>query len=336
MRIVVLNWNGRRWLDGCLGALAGERSDAVEVVLVDNGSTDDSIALVRERFPWVRVLALGRNVGFAQGNNEGAAGATAEYLVFLNNDTVVAPGWLAALTAPAEADPGVGLVTSRVLFMDDETIDSAGDGYLRAGGAYKINHGRPSSSAAASGEVFGACGAALLVRRTLFERLGGFAAHFFMVYEDVDLSYRARLAGARVVYASDAIVRHAGSASLGRVSPDAVFYGQRNLEWTWIRNSPRPVLLRSALAHGLYMLAGCVAYARRGLLRPWLRGKAAAIRGLPRAWADRRAIQAAAVVDAESLWRVMDAGWIGVKRREKRFDFDREPIASRSPRSPET
>jgi len=323
IRIVVLNWNGRRWLEGCFGALAHEQRPDVETVLVDNGSTDDSVAFVQARFPWVRIHALPSNVGFAHGNNEGAAGATADYLVFLNNDTIVTPGWLRALVAPADADPGVGLVASRVVFMEPaNTVDSAGDGYLRAGGAYKIAHGQPDAVAGSSGEVFGACGAACLIRRALFEELGGFAAHFFMVYEDVDLSYRARLAGARVAYAADAVVRHAGSASLGRVSAEAVYYGQRNLEWTWIRNSPARVLVRSAFAHLAYDVAAAAVYARRGMLGPWLRGKVAALRGLPKALADRRVIQARAVVDAGTIWRALETDWIGVKRREKQFDFN--------------
>lgn len=322
IRIVVLNWNGRRWLEACLTALAADAGPDVETMLVDNASTDDSVAFVRDRFPWVRVLPLSANLGFAEGNNRGAAGATAEYLVFLNNDTVVQPGWLAALAAEADASPDVGLVTSCVVCMDEVgRIDSAGDGYLRAGGAFKIGHGAPAARLRESRDVFGACGAAFLIRRALFERLGGFASHFFMVYEDVDLSYRARLAGARVRYAADAVVRHAVSGSIGRMSPQAVYYGQRNLEWTWLRNSPRPVLVRSVAAHLVYGLAAGLAYARQGLFGPWLRGKLAALRRLRATLAERRVIQATAVASADDLWRVMDADWVAVKRREKQFAF---------------
>src|SRR5207244_237010 len=118
-----------------------------------------------------------------------------------------------------------------------------------------------------------------------------------MVYEDVDLSYRARLAGARCVYAPGAIVRHAGSASIGRVSAPQVFYGQRNLEWTWIKNSPSPLLWRSLVSHVVYGVAGAAGYARQGHLWTWLRGKLAAMAGLGRMLAKRRAIQRRAVAD---------------------------------------
>jgi len=322
VRVIVLNWNGRKWLDGCLGSLRRQAGCAFEVVVVDNASTDDSVALVRERFPECRVVALEANVGFAAGNNAGARGSSAPYLVFLNNDTEVEPGWLAALVRAVEADSGIGLVSSQVVYMDrPDVIDSAGDGYLQCGGAFKRGHGQLVDRAAVDSEVFGACGAAFLIRRELFERLGGFDEDFFMVYEDVDLSYRARLAGSRVVFASGALVRHAGSASLGRISSNAVFYGQRNLEWTWLKNSPASIFWRSLPSHVIYNLAGAAAYARAGLLGPWLRGKLAAVAGVTAVWRKRRVVQRAVRADAARLWQLMDADWVAIKRREKAFDF---------------
>jgi GT2 family glycosyltransferase len=267
-------------------------------------------------------MALPANIGFAAGNNRGAEDARTDALVFLNNDTEVEPGWLDALVRAAEADPQRGLVTSRVVYLDrPDIIDSAGDGYLRCGGGFKHGHGQASASYAESREIFGACGAAFLIRRALWERLGGFDESFFMVYEDVDLSYRARLLGARVWYAADAIVRHAGSASMGRVSDLAVYCGQRNLEWTWLKNTPRGLLWRSVVPHVLYNLAGCAAYARHGRLGPWLRGKGAALMGLPRLLRARRHVQTTRITSNQDLWRVMEPDWVGVKRREKQFSF---------------
>ena len=322
VRVVVLNWNGLRWLEGCLGALRQQRGCTFEVVVVDNASSDESVAFVRERFPECQVIALETNTGFAAGNNAGAKGATAPYLVFLNNDTEVEPGWLAELVATAERDHRVGLVTSHVVYMDrPDVVDSAGDGYLRCGGGFKRRHGQPAERQAAGHEVFGACGAAFLIRRDLFASLGGFDADYFMVYEDVDLSYRARLLGSRVMFAPAAVVRHAGSASLGRISANAVFYGQRNLEWTWMKNSTAAIFWRSLPSHLLYDLAGAAAYARAGLLGPWLRGKWAAVAGLPSLWRKRRAVQQGRRADSAELWRLMDGDWVEIKRREKAFDF---------------
>jgi GT2 family glycosyltransferase len=207
--------------------------------VVDNASRDGSVEAVGSEFPWVRTIRLGSNVGFAAGNNAGARDARGEWLAFLNNDTVADPHWLANLWRAAAAHPEYALFTSRIVFLHDPArIDSAGDGYLRAGGAYKHGHGAPAARFAESREVFGACGAAFLIRRDAFDALGGFDERFFMVYEDVDLSYRARLRGFRVWYVADAVVHHAGSGSIGVLSERTVFYGQRNLEWTWLKNTP--------------------------------------------------------------------------------------------------
>lgn len=310
-------------MDQCLSSVLAADPPPAEVILVDNGSTDDTVAHVRQHFPTVTVVALEHNAGFSAGNNAGARRASSRYLVFLNNDAEAQPSWLAELTAPAEADPRVGLVTSRIVYMDrPDTIDSAGDGYLRCGGAFKRLHGQSVEHGHAPEEVFGACGAAFLIRRDLFESLGGFDEDFFMVYEDVDLSYRARLRGARCLYAPRAIVRHAGSGSIGHVSARQVFYGQRNLEWTWIKNTPSRLLWRSLLPHLAYDLAGALAYARRGHFGVWCRAKWSAVGQWGRMTRKRREIQRTATADPESLWALMDPDWIGIKRREKAFDFD--------------
>ena len=323
--VIVVTWNGRQWLDGCLGSLRALDPPAAEIIVVDNGSADGTVDYLRTAYPDVRVVAIDRNLGFAGGNNAGARVAASRHLAFLNNDAQPSPNWLGELMSAADAT-GAGLVTSRIVYMDaPDVLDSAGDGYLRCGGAFKRAHGQRAAPEPAPVEVFGACGAAFLIRRDLFEILGGFDEDWFMVYEDVDLSYRARLRGERCVLASSAVVRHAGSGSIGHVSASQVFYGQRNLEWTWLKNSPRSILWRSLAAHVAYDLAGAIAYGRAGHLLTWLRAKAAAFGGLPGVLRKRRAVQAAATVDPEVLWAQMDADWVGIKRREKAFDFKTGP-----------
>jgi hypothetical protein len=327
--IVVLTWNARDRIGDCLTSLAALDPPPSEIIVADNASSDGTLAYVRGTFPAVRPLPLDRNLGYAGGNNAGARIASGKYLVFLNDDTEVERHWLRALVAPAERDPAIGLVTSRIVYGDrPDVVDSAGDGYLRCGGAFKHWHGQSADTAPGSREVFGACGAAFLIRRDLFESIGGFDEDYFMVYEDVDLSYRARLRGARCVYAADAVVRHAGSASIGWTSERQVFFGQRNLEWTWIKNSPARLLWRSAVSHAVYDLAGAFGYARQGRLGTWCRAKVAALRGLGRMLDKRRALQQAAKVDADELWRLMDGDWLSIKRREKRFDFGHSRVAN--------
>jgi N-acetylglucosaminyl-diphospho-decaprenol L-rhamnosyltransferase len=319
--IIILNYNGRRWLPACLDALTSQQgAPPFEIVVADNGSTDGSAALVRERWPAARVVETGSNLGFAAGNNAGARDARGDWLVFLNNDTAPEPGWIACLFAEAAAHPDFDLITSRIVFMHDPSVlDSAGDGYVRAGGAFKHGYGAPSADFAASREVFGACGAAFMIRREVFERLGGFDARFFLNFEDVDLSYRARLAGLRVWYAASAVVRHAGSGSLGAVSDAAVYYGQRNLEWTWIKNTPASLFWRTAASHVVYSLAGVAHYVRIGRGGAAIRGKLAALAALPGVLSDRRRVQALRTVPGDDVTALMERGWLAAKRREKAF-----------------
>lgn len=323
--VIILNYDGRAWLAGCLDALAQQRdAPDFETILVDNGSTDASVELVRTSYPHARVIETGTNLGFAGGNNAGARQARGEWIAFLNNDTIADEAWLARLWSAQQSHPGFALITSRLVFLHDPSIlDSAGDGYLRAGGAFKHGHGADAASLPASREVFGACGGAFMIRRDAFEALGGFDDRFFMVYEDVDLSYRARLRGWRVWYAADAIVRHAGSGSIGTISPAAVFYGQRNLEWTWIKNTPRVLLLVTAVPHAIYSLAGVLHYVGLGLGVPALRAKLAALARLPSVLADRARVQATRTAPVRDIERLMEPKWLAAKRREKAFASSR-------------
>jgi GT2 family glycosyltransferase len=320
--VVIVTWNGRQYLDACLQAVQAQESVRAEIVLVDNGSSDDTVAYVRGRFPDVRVVALGSNHGFAGGSNAGAREARGEYLAFLNNDTVADAGWLRALRGGIHPPSRSLLVTSRVVYMHDPSvIDSAGDGAFRWGGAYKRLHGDRAEHAAQPVEVFGVCGAACLMPKVVFDELGGFDDDFFASHEDVDLSYRARLRGYRCRYVPDAVVRHHGSATLGTISEFAVFQGQRNLEWVFLKNTPGSLLLRTLPGHLVYNAAAAAHFARLGLLGTFLRAKGAAVARLPAIIRKRAAIQAGARVGSAAIEQHLDRGWLKAKVREKRFDM---------------
>ena len=319
--IVVVTWNGRQYLDDCLRAIAAQQDVSAETILVDNASTDGTAEYVRAAFPWVRILRLAENRGFAGGNNAGAREATGTFLAILNNDTSADPGWLRALRAGVDLDARVALVTSRIVYMHDPgTLDSAGDGLLRWGGAFKRLHGQPAAGAAESHEVFGVCGAACLMPKAVFEELGGFDEDFFASHEDVDLSYRARLRGYRCRYVASAVVRHHGSATLGIVSRFAVFHGQRNLEWMYVKNTPASLLLRTIAGHVIYDAAAAAHFARLGLLGTFVRAKLAAVAGLPRMLRKRSSVQRTKLVATAAIERHLDARWLSTKLREKRFD----------------
>ena len=327
--VVIVTWNGRHYLEACLNGVAAQRGVDAETIVVDNASTDGTSDYVRQHFPRVRLVRLAENRGFAGGNNAGVREASGRYVALLNNDTIPDPDWLQALRAGVDAGDGYQLTTSRIVYMADPgVIDSAGDGLLRSGGAFKRYHGARAHDAAQSGEVFGMCGAACLLPKAVFEELGGFDEDFFASHEDVDLSYRARLRGYRVRYVADAVVRHHGSGTLGKVSARAVFHGQRNLEWVYLKNTPAPILLRTFPSHLLYNAAAAVHLTRLGLGGPFLRAKLAALAGLPDILRKRAAIQRSRRVAAAEIWRQLDAGWLSRKLREKRFDLrmaDRHP-----------
>ncbi len=320
--VVIVTWNGRRFMDGCLQAVVDQRGVRTETLLVDNASTDGTVEYVRSRYPHVRLIPLAENRGFAEASNIGARQARAPLVAFLNNDTIAGAGWLQALMSGLDPARGFALTTSRIVYMDDpRVIDSAGDGVLRSGGAFKRYHGRDASEAAESMEVFGACGAACLMPKNVFEELGGFDEQFFASHEDVDLSYRARLRGYRVMYVADAVVRHHGSATLGRVSSRAVYYGQRNLEWVYLKNSPASVLLRTFPSHVVYNIAAAAYFIRAGQGAAFVRGKAAAVAGMPAMLRARAAIQRSRRVGAAAIWPLLEPGWFRMKMREKRFDL---------------
>jgi GT2 family glycosyltransferase len=320
--VVIVNFNGLHHLATCLNALLAQEGPSFEVILVDNASNDGSVDFVRERYPQVRLIVAASNLGFAGGNNRGAADARAPLLAFLNNDTRVEPGWLLALGNGLAWATDAALVTSRIVYMHDPTVlDSAGDGVTRAGGAFKRGHGGPVSQHLRRREVFGACGAAFLIVRAVFEEVGGFDEDFFLSHEDVDLSYRVRLRGYRCVYMPEAVVRHVGSASLGRTSDTSVFYGQRNLEWMYLKNTPGIILLMSLPLHAVYLAAALVYFTWAGKLPAFLSAKWAAIKGAPAMWRKRRQVQRTRRASSSDIWNLLEPNWFGLKLREKRFDL---------------
>src|ERR671910_2429996 len=229
--VVIPNWNGEQFLRLCLGSLRDQSFRVFETIVVDNGSVDSSITFVEEHFPEVDVVALGENLGIAAAFNAGIEASTLEYVVLLNNDTEQDPGWLEALVRAAEDHPEAGLFASKLVdFHDRGVLDGAGDAMRLSGLPYRLGHGeRDRGQFDEPGYVFGACAAAALYRKSLFEEVGLFDEDFVSYCEDGDLSFRAQLAGHRCFYVPDAVVYHLGSASTGgKRSPTAIRLGSRN------------------------------------------------------------------------------------------------------------
>ena len=261
---------------------------------MDNGSVDGSRGFVGEHFPEVKVVPLGENRGIAAAFNAGIEASGAEYVVLLNNDTELDPGWLEALVRATEDRPESGLFASRLVdFYDRSVLDGAGDAMRLSGLPYRLGHGeRDRGRFDKPGYVFGACAAAALYRREMLDEVGRFDEDFVSYCEDGDLSFRAQLAGYRCFYVPGAVVYHMGSASTGgKRSPTATRLGSRNSFSLLVKNLPL-----SAVPHILpFFVAGQLARtitaAATGSLRAHLEGLAGAWRHLPLMLRKRAEIQ---------------------------------------------
>ena len=282
--VIIPNWNGITLLPGCLDSLRAQTHPDYEVILVDNASTDDSVEMIRREYPEVRVLELDRNLGLTGGVNAGIAIARGAIIALLNNDAEAAPAWLTELEAALARHPEVGSVASKMLLYDQpKTINSAGDFYRTDGipgnrGVWQQDDGEFDQEDL----VFGGCGGAVAYRRTMLEQIGLFDEDLFMYCEDVDLSWRAQLAGWGCVYAPLAVVHHRLSASGGGVL--ASYYNGRNCIYVIVKNYPSSLLRKHWLSiiHAQFKIAENALSAFRGRsARARLRGQLSGLCGIP-------------------------------------------------------
>ena len=243
--ILLLNFNGKRWLPACLEALAKSDypQDRYEVILGDNASTDDSVAFVRQHYPRVRVIVFEDNYGFCRANNLCAKEARGEFLVFLNNDTVVTETWLTELVRGALSEPGIVSCASKILFPPQEkerVLNAAGgrifitgssiyDGWMQEDGP-RFSHPKYTG--------FG-CAAGVLVQKKFFLETGGFDEYYFHSVEEMDLGWRAWLQGYKVLYVPSAVMVHfmGGTAFAGQgMTPTVLFLVLRNSLYFMVKN----------------------------------------------------------------------------------------------------
>ncbi len=305
--VIVVNWNGAHLLAECLSALRAQTYPDVEVIVVDNASTDDSVEYVQRQFPQVRLVVLAQNLGFAGGNVEGLKSACGDYIALLNNDAVAAPNWLGELVSAMEDDERIGSCASKLVVYDrSDRIDSAGDSCATSGHGCKRGNGELVATFSDREPVFGACAGAALYRRSMIDDIGFLDEDFFLQCEDTDLNFRAQLMGWRCVFVPTAVVMHKVSTTIARLNGLPVYYSSRNEEFVWIKNMPASLMLRY-LHHKLLQEAGAVAYYcfKRGEWRPFLRGKLDALRQLPRYLRKRREIQRRRRVPPRELARTL-------------------------------
>lgn len=294
--VVIPTWNGRHLLETCLPSLATQSYAPFEVIVVDDaGTKDDTVEWLGREWPTVRLVALPKNLGFTGACNAGIRAARGEYIVLLNNDTEAEPQWLAELVAEAQRHPEAGMVASKLrLWTERDRLHSAGDFYTTSGvpgnrGVWEVDDGRYDDT----GWIFGPCGGAALYRRALFDRVGLLDERFGSYLEDVDLAWRAQLAGFRCRFAPRAVVYHQVSATGGGTLSS--FFNGRNWLYVIIKDLPTPLLRRywpRILRAQLRITWEALRAWRGEAARARLRGQLAGLLTLPRALRWRREAQA--------------------------------------------
>lgn len=306
--VVIPNWNGAHFLPGCLDSLRRQDYAPLEILVADNASSDGSRDLLAAQYSDVTLVALPENRGFTGACNAGMTAARGEIVILLNNDTETAPGWVSAIVDTFARHPEAGLVASKMLLFDRrDHFHTAGDlfrvdGRLFNRGVWERDEGQYDQEE----YVFSACGGSAAYRRAMLDEIGLLDDDFFFSCEDMDLAWRAQLAGYRCVYQPAAVVYHRLAATGGGVT--ASYHDGRNMIWLLVKNYPGALWRK----HGLKVLRAQLGLAWEAL-RAWrgaaararLRGMVAGLIGIPRMMRKRRGIQRARRVSLAYLESIL-------------------------------
>jgi len=246
--IVILNWNGAKLLQQFLPSIIEfSKGDSTDIVLADNGSTDDSLQILQNQFPEVKILDLKQNYGFARGYNEALKQTDAEYFVILNSDVEVTSGWLDEPIRLMENDSSIAAVQPKILSYHQKThfeyagaaggfIDRFGYPFCRGRIFNEVEEDRGQYND--SCDIFWATGACMFVRAKCFHEVGGFDADFWAHMEEIDLCWRLKNRGYRIVYTSESTVYHVGGGTLSYDNPRKLYLNFRNNLWLLYKNLP--------------------------------------------------------------------------------------------------
>ncbi|PWE18705.1 glycosyltransferase family 2 protein [Marinicauda salina] len=289
--ILIVAYRARQTAPRLAAALDALTVKPAAILILENGSPEDERVDPADLPEGAELIVSEDNLGFAAGNNRLAERAETEWLVLLNPDAFPRPDWLAELLAAAERHSDADLFGSTQWAADAPgVLDGAGDVMLAFGVPYRGGYGKRMDPPA-EGEVFAPCGAAMMVRRDVFAALGGFDEDYFCYVEDVDLGYRARLAGRRVIQVSAAQVDHVGYGATGRRSEFATYHGVRNRFWCFFKNTPGWLVWALAPVHLALTAVFWLSAARFGHFGLFGRALRDALAGWPRLMEKRRAVQ---------------------------------------------
>ncbi len=328
--LIIANWNGKHFLTECLSSLRRQTFRNFETIFVDNGSDDGSVEFVRTQFPEVRLLALPENRGFTGGNLAGYELACGELIALLNNDTETEPRWLEQMHRAAQLYTKAGSFASKMMYFDERSrIENCGFDVGIAGTTIDLGRDEldgPNWSHLRS--VFGACGGAALYRRRMLDEIGFLDPDFFLIYEDLDLSFRAQLRGYECVFVPSAIVYHRYRKSIAQAPTKQVYFSQRNVELVYLKNMPAKLILKGAPQRLMYELGSAAYFARQGATWAFLRAKLAVFKSLPAVLRKRGDLRKRKTITDAQLqsklqtsllsgkWKKFRAGWLATSQRQ--------------------
>ena len=272
--IIIPNYNGARFLDDCLGALRKQTYEDMEVILVDNASTDDSVELAKKLYPSIKVIELSDNTGFAYAVNRGIEVAQGEYVLLLNNDTIVFPNFVKNQYKMIKNKPDVFSCSALMIQNQNrELVDDAGDEFAALGWGFAPDRDKPVTGCGVPHEVFSSCAGAAIYTKAVFDEIGLFDESFFAYLEDMDIGYRARLAGYKNLYNPYAKVYHLGSASSGsRHNAFKVELSARNTMYMIRKNMPVAQFVFNLPFIMSGIIIKIVYFSKKGLAKPYLKG----------------------------------------------------------------
>lgn len=241
--IILVSHNSKADLAECLPSIISQSYPRKEIIIIDNASTDGTVSYVKGRYPGIKLIESGSNLGYAAGNNLGFRHSTGKYLVIVNPDTVAEQGWLEELIRPLENDPCVSLTSSKILLYDhQDSINTCANITHYSGLDFCNGFRDPSGKFDKDEEVGAVSGCSFAIRRSVFEQLNGFDPDFFMYLDDIDISWRARLAGHKILLAPSSIIYHKFSL---KIHPRKLFFLERNRYQLILKNFRLKILLLS-------------------------------------------------------------------------------------------
>jgi len=272
LTVIIPNFNGKYLLKPCFESLKIQNC-SVDVIIVDNGSSDGSADYIKQNYPEFRLIENNENLGFSKAVNQGIKDSNTDFVMLLNNDVVLEKNAINNLLNCIKKNSKLFGVASKMLNADKTTIDDAGDDYTLLGWTKKVGNGKPEGKYQEKREIFSACAGAAVYRRKVFNEIGYFDESFFAYMEDVDISYRARIYGYKCVYCPEALVYHLGSATSGsKYNSFKIKLAARNNVYVPYKNMPWPQLLINLIFLLVGYLIKYLFFLRKGYGKDYLNG----------------------------------------------------------------